>query len=231
MSTSETIWIIDDDPFHQQLLVDAIGAHGYATEIMNDGDYFFENFNRLASTPSLILLDMCLPGVSGHQVLHRVRETYNQNEVPVIIFSAVEQDQHVMEGIESGANDYVFKNTPLPVLLTRIDGQMAARRNYMDTLEHTRHQVMRESLGAACHNIAQPITAATMAMDILLDSQTVKSSPLHSLLHEVKGWIDQSGRQIHQLQTLDEYRRVEYVKGTHIIDIDAGAAPALPHQA
>ena len=59
--------------------------------------------------PSLILLDLILPGIDGFEVLHRIRQSPETGRVPVIILSNLGQKEDIDRGLQLGATDYLIK--------------------------------------------------------------------------------------------------------------------------
>jgi phosphate regulon transcriptional regulator PhoB len=70
--------------------------------------------------PDLILLDVMLPDINGHEVLARLREDEATRRIPVIMLTAKREEQDVLEGFESGADDYVSKPFSPRELLARL---------------------------------------------------------------------------------------------------------------
>jgi CheY-like chemotaxis protein len=80
-----------------------------------------------AALPSLILLDIAMPGMGGLEVLARVRETHSPAQLPVVMVTARTESEDVVEALGLGANDYVTKPIDLPVMLARVRAQLRVR--------------------------------------------------------------------------------------------------------
>ena len=91
------------------------------------------------------------------------------------------------------------------------------------SLNQTQLEVMQESLGAACHYIAPPMTAATTAVEMLLQEVRTNHGPLEEQLTELKHWIKARGDEIHRLENLNVYQTMDYACGIRIIDSEAGS--------
>ena len=74
-----------------------------------------------ASVPDLILLDVFMPKVSGFEFLRELRADPRTSRVPIILISALSDTQHIVEGLELGANDYVTKPIVMPILTARME--------------------------------------------------------------------------------------------------------------
>ncbi len=74
-----------------------------------------------AGVPDLILLDVFMPKVSGFEFVRELRGDPKTSRVPIILISALSDTQHIVEGLELGANDYVTKPIVMPILTARME--------------------------------------------------------------------------------------------------------------
>lgn len=118
------ILIMEDDADISLLLCKILKKAGYETETAFSGT---EGLLRLdLGVPDLILLDLMLPGMSGEEVLRRIREE-KQLELPVVILSAKADLQNKVENMIAGADDYITKPFEPEEVLVRV---MAVLRRY-----------------------------------------------------------------------------------------------------
>ena len=120
----ETILIIEDDRSLREGLAMNFQLRGYQVLTAADG----EDGVRLAfdARPDLIILDLMLPGLSGLEILSELRA--REERVPVLILSARDTTDNKIEGLETGADDYVTKPFELPELLARAEVMLRRRR-------------------------------------------------------------------------------------------------------
>ena len=110
------IMVIDDDVSISDMLYDALTAEGYTVSRAYSGT---EALMLLQNRrPDLILLDLMLPGLSGEQVLEKIRD------IPVIVVSAKADTADKVGLLLGGAADYITKPFDLPELLARITVQL-----------------------------------------------------------------------------------------------------------
>lgn len=132
LATRRTALIVDDLDDNRVLLERSLTAAGYNTLCASDGAGALA---LLASTQiDIVLLDWMMPGLSGLDTLRAIRENHSQDSLPVIMCTAVGEDDNIVEAIESGANDYVVKPISLPVLRARMATHLS-RSNTIATLE------------------------------------------------------------------------------------------------
>jgi DNA-binding response OmpR family regulator len=103
---------------------------GYEVETIPDGLDAVERLapeDAEAASPSLdlVVLDVMLPGLDGFQIVERMRGS--GNFTPVLMLTAKSLPEDVVQGIESGADDYLAKPFDLPVLLARVKGLIRRR--------------------------------------------------------------------------------------------------------
>jgi DNA-binding response OmpR family regulator len=112
----QRLLVVEDEPRAQRLLKANLEPAGFALRLVGTGEEALAAFSEWA--PDLILLDLMLPGMSGLEVLARIRET---SDVPVIIVSAKDQVADKVAGLHLGADDYLVKPYAMEELLARID--------------------------------------------------------------------------------------------------------------
>lgn len=113
---NSTVLIVDDEGDIVEGLRFNLELEGYRVESAYDGK---EEIHKASENPpSLILLDVMMPEVSGLKVLETLRE--RGNRTPIILLTAKSQSEDKVLGLELGADDYVTKPFGLPELLARI---------------------------------------------------------------------------------------------------------------
>jgi two-component system copper resistance phosphate regulon response regulator CusR len=114
------ILIIEDEPRIAAFVSRGLESAGYATEIVDDGA---EGLTRaLRGDVELVLLDVGLPTMDGFEVLRELRS--RGSSVPVIMLTARTSTRDTVEGLDSGANDYVPKPFTFEELLARIRSRL-----------------------------------------------------------------------------------------------------------
>jgi CheY-like chemotaxis protein len=116
--------VVDDDANNRDLLVRRLAQQGFEVETAPDG---IEALRKLETREfDLVMLDVMMPGMSGLEVLERVRRERSMSELPVILASALSESSDAVEGLARGANDYVTKPFDFPVVIARVRTQLAA---------------------------------------------------------------------------------------------------------
>jgi len=121
-----TILVVDDNDDIRELFVARLRQEGFRVLAASNGPQALERI--AADTPSLILLDISMPGMSGLEVLSRVREAHSPVQLPIVMVTARTESEDVVEALGLGANDYVTKPIDLPVVLARVRAQLRIRQ-------------------------------------------------------------------------------------------------------
>ena len=111
-----SILVVDDNP---KFLADALPMYGYDVSVANDGLEAIKILNDKSF--DLILLDVMMPNMDGWDTLKAIRNNKNIKYIPVIMITAVSEDQKMVSGLKIGADDYIVKPFILPNLLARIE--------------------------------------------------------------------------------------------------------------
>lgn len=112
----EAILIVEDEEKLARILELELGYENYETTVVHHGKDALEMVQK--KEWDLILLDIMLPGLSGLEVLRRLRK--NDDTTPVILLTARDQVYDKVSGLDLGANDYVTKPFDIEELLARI---------------------------------------------------------------------------------------------------------------
>lgn len=110
--------IIDDNP---KYLADALPLYGYEVEVATDG---LQGVKKLTSEKSgfdMVLLDVMMPNMDGWETLRAIRGNKKFENIPIIMITALNEEQKEISGLKFGADDYIVKPFILPNLLARIE--------------------------------------------------------------------------------------------------------------
>jgi DNA-binding response OmpR family regulator len=115
---STHILVVEDEEHLARGLAFNFEAEGYSVEVHERAETAQARMERAEAEPvDLLVLDVMLPGMSGIELLRRLRERGDQ--VPVLLLTARDTESDVVRGLDMGADDYLTKPFSLPVLLAR----------------------------------------------------------------------------------------------------------------
>ncbi len=113
------ILIVDDEPINRQVLINILSLANYTlTEACNGTEALAIIENGFI--PDLILLDLMMPRMTGYEVCQKIRERFPAHELPIVILTAKNQTENIVEGFTLGANDYLTKPIQKQEMLARM---------------------------------------------------------------------------------------------------------------
>jgi putative two-component system response regulator len=124
--TAQSVLVVDDEPQNLFLLGDFLSSD-YEVRVATSGPQAL----RIAAEtprPDIVLLDVMMPDMDGHEVLRRLRADPATADIPVIFVTARTQDTDEEEGLSLGAQDYIAKPIVPAILLARVRAQLDLKR-------------------------------------------------------------------------------------------------------
>ncbi|MDH4127347.1 MAG: ATP-binding protein [Spirochaetota bacterium] len=123
------ILVVDDDPVNLQVISNHLSFLNYNIILAQNGEIALNIIGK--QKIELVLLDVMMPKMSGYEVCQKIRKSYNLSELPIILLTAKDKVLDLVEGFNSGANDYIIKPFSKPELLSRINLHLnLMRSNY-----------------------------------------------------------------------------------------------------
>lgn len=122
---SDKVLIIEDEPTIARLVTYNLSQDGYETEVIGNGA---EGLHKaIHEEYAIIFLDLMLPGMNGFEVLQKLRQ--HGVKTPVIILTARNAEEEVVQGLKLGADDYITKPFGVAELLARTSAVLRRTRN------------------------------------------------------------------------------------------------------
>ena len=118
MNTEKNILVIEDEDDLAVLLSKRLRSEGYAVSRVSDGVQALQQVRRL--NPSLIILDLMLPGGGGLGVLVRLKMSVLTNDIPVLVLTGMQDPDYKEKVLEKGVDGYLQKPYDPVELLTEI---------------------------------------------------------------------------------------------------------------
>lgn len=150
------ILIVDDNEFNREVLLQNLEDLGYGVESAASGHEALERIER--RLPSMVLLDIMMPGMDGYELCQRLRADPRTHELPVIMVTAKADSDEIVQGLRAGANDYVTKPIDMDVLMARLE-------------THLRLQQLREEAQETGERLLREMEAARKVQESMLPSE------------------------------------------------------------
>lgn len=120
------VLVVDDNEVNRDLLARRLAREGHRVELALDG---LDALAKLAADDfDLILLDIMMPGLNGYEVLERLKADEALRYLPVILISALADDDNMVKGISLGADDFLPKPFNPHILRARVGASLARKR-------------------------------------------------------------------------------------------------------
>src|SRR5690242_24334 len=113
---SARILVVDDDPKITSFLKRGLAFEGYSVDVAMDGQSALKS--ALEKQPDLVILDIMMPGIDGYEVARRLRA--GDEQMPILMLTARDEIPDRVQGLDSGADDYLVKPFALDELLARV---------------------------------------------------------------------------------------------------------------
>jgi response regulator RpfG family c-di-GMP phosphodiesterase len=156
-----TVLVVDDTPDNLMLLADLL-RDKYRVKAANSGEGALRVL-QADPLPDLILLDVMMPGLSGHDVARRLQQDPRTRDIPIIFLTALASMENELQGLELGAVDYITKPISPPLVMARVQTQLKIKaaadflRDQNDFLEREVQRRTREVIAI------QDVTIQAMA--------------------------------------------------------------------
>ena len=118
MSELTQVVLVDDN---SKFLKDGLPFYGYEVTVALDGVQALKELANESNKFDIVLLDVMMPNMNGWDTLKSIRKNEKTKHLPVIMLTAVNEDQKMVTGLKIGADDYIVKPFVLPNLLARME--------------------------------------------------------------------------------------------------------------
>ncbi|HLG42750.1 MAG TPA: response regulator, partial [Planctomycetota bacterium] len=137
------ILAVDDSPTYLHQLSDELREEGYEVIQARSGE---EALDLLAAQAvDCILLDLLMPGMSGQEACRHIKSKPEWRDIPLIMLTALDEREAMIEGIRLGADDYITKSSDFEVLKARLGAQLR-RKQFEDENRLIREELLRKEL-------------------------------------------------------------------------------------
>jgi sigma-B regulation protein RsbU (phosphoserine phosphatase) len=216
------ILIAEDNMTTRRILETILVKWNYDVISACDGNEAWEKLKE-EDPPKLIILDWMMPGISGVEICRRLRQADPVEAMYIILLTARDEKNDIVEGLKAGADDYIAKPFDKDELRARIDVGRRVVQLQTALLEKEKLQVIFEMTGAICHELTQPMQAISGNSELMLMS-IQKDNPLYKHVETIKNQVDRMGDITRKLKRVTRYKTKDYIN-SKIMDLDSAAAP------
>lgn len=189
------ILVVEDDQDIQEVIKEFLLAQDHIVHVASDGLEGIQQFNRLEI--DLVILDIMMPNMDGYQVSQMIRSKSN---VPIIMLTALEEEQDQVKGFELGIDDYITKPFSFHIFIKRVEAVL--RRSYS---KENQNVLKFHELELDCDRYKAYVNADEVAL-------TTKEFEIVQTLLENKGKL------VTRENLMDKLWGYDYYGDTRIID-------------
>jgi two-component system, sensor histidine kinase and response regulator len=216
------VLVVDDEISNRQLISRILKNHARMTEA-GDGQQALALLEQEAF--DLVLLDIMMPGQTGLEVLKIIRENPKTADLPVILVSALTDNDNVVQGLQIGANDYILKPIDIDVMRARVNTQLRLKmmqdvdKRVITELEAA--QQMKDRLfKIASHDLKAPLANVKMIETLIreyvdnpaaIELLDLLRLTVNNMKHVIEEFLDTAAYQNGNLEIHMDYVDVQQV--------------------
>jgi len=184
------ILIVEDEEFNRDIIALRLEPCHYNLRFAVNGQQALDVIAE--KKPDIVLLDIMLPEIMGLQVLHTLRQQYSMVDLPIIMVTAVDEDQRMVRALELGANDYINKPINFPILIARLQTQISLKQ--LSALNN-------EFLTTASYDLRKPLS---LIQDIVSTSGLKLSTGQDFSIKDIQRQFTSIGKSANYIQSITD---------------------------
>jgi DNA-binding response OmpR family regulator len=194
MNTRKKILIVDDEQLNLEFFEVMLSKLGFIVEKANDGVEALEKVKRFF--PDLILLDNIMPRMSGWEVIKTLKGDAKFRDIPIVMFSALDDVKDKLEGYELGVEDYITKPFNFSEVLARIRVVLRNRELFAQIAVREKRLRLAEALNAEIKDTLSAFSRGLDSLDTILGAASFsgeareKSGALRKQIAELDARIE-----------------------------------------
>jgi len=216
--TQETILVVDDHPEARRLLGLLLACEQHRILYAADGPTALAIAEAEADL-SLIILDIMMPGMDGLEVCRRIRAAQRERHVPIILATALTEEEQLAEGLAAGADDYVTKPIRHTELLARVRAALRLRQAHEQLADAKELAAIAAMQVTLAHEINNPLTIALGNLELALRGLGDVNGQLHARLQAAFDACARIRRIVQQLAELKTVATTTYLGPIRMLDL------------
>jgi DNA-binding response OmpR family regulator len=217
------VLIADDSPLIRRLIEVAVLDRGHEVIAVEDGATAWTLFER--EHPSLVIVDWQMPELDGLEVCRRIRASPDARDVFVLVVTGRVEGDDVVNALNAGADDYLFKPFTPPSITARLE--IAERRIAANDARWAAEEALSNAqwmagIGqtalAIQHEINNPLAALLSNVQLMLMDDTLPTD-VRSLADDMLAQARRVANVVKRLSCLEEPKTVEYLTGEPMLDL------------
>lgn len=216
--SSRRILLIDDDRCQLMLIARYLEAEGYEVETAEDGESGLEATQSLR--PEVVLCDWMMPGINGVEYCRQVKSDPDLRPTYIALITALSGNDHLVEALDAGADDFLVKPVEPEILLARIRAGMRSREVLRQVTGTLHRSVILEMAATLGHQINNPLTGILGHLELAatyLGRGELERARHH--LEEAGKNAHRIGRVSHRLMAMADPKMTTYLGNQLMLDL------------
>ncbi|UJF33362.1 response regulator transcription factor [Paenibacillus hexagrammi] len=187
------ILLVEDDEHIGNTVKTFLSEAGYQVDACIDGEEAYHKF--LNQMYQLVVLDVMLPGMNGHELLREFRKL---NHTPVLMLTALSDDENQIKAFDAEADDYVTKPFKIQILLRRVEALLRRSGALAKEIRYNKLTLLPEDFKAVYGGVELPLTLKEFEILLLLVQSRGRTLSHEVILSRVWGYdFDGDGSTVH----------------------------------
>ena len=213
-----TVLAVDDDPSALLYLKQILKNDGYRVMVAAGGREALEALD--SAVPDLMLLDVQMPGMSGYDLLARVRRDERTSQVPVIFLTVKDTREDEVKGLREGVVDYLSKEVLTP---DRVDILRLRLRNFFVWQENERLRGVLATMVSANHEINNPLMVIVGSAEVLrLRGDLDGMEDAQAAVDRIVGACNHIKGVLARITHVTRWEATPYLEGVEMLDLRPG---------
>jgi DNA-binding response OmpR family regulator len=187
------ILAIDDSPTYLDALADSLREEGYDVIMARSGEEALEMI--AVQLVDCILLDRLMPGLGGTETCRRIKSTPALRDIPLIMLTGTEDRDAMIQGLTTGADDYVLKSSELEVLKARVGAQLR-RRQFEEENRRVRMELLAKEMEAAEARAARELAESRSQLLGVVEQRNRALEAVNETLRQRQLALDETNQQL-----------------------------------
>jgi DNA-binding response OmpR family regulator len=215
----KNICIVDDDAEIVRILTTLLESDGYT---VSSADNAFTGWKLIQQKhPAVLLVDWQMPEMSGIELIKRVKTDAVLRNIYVIMISGKSETDDIVQGLDSGADEYLPKPFKLEELSARIRSGVRIRELERRISEETKKLTVYELALSVADKIGNPIAVAKLQNELLAENPFAKSNPeIMESITTIGKMLEEALELIRKVQSLKSPRSIPAPGGKTMIDLN-----------
>ena len=210
------IYFIDDSQFMLKAFQEQLEQFGFEVTTFNSAKECLTFLEESKELPDCILTDFEMPEMNGIQFCKKIKESKRYKSVPALILTASDQKKHLLEAIQSGADDFINKNIDIEIIVYKIHALIRFGQLLKKQVQLERFRTANAMIATYNHEINNPLAIAFGMLGKSFEKVTPeKYEKTLSALSRIKSIVRKIGE-----VTNSEFDFTDYSKDSELVELD-----------